>query len=199
MINFPLEVRFNLLAVPSPLSVTDRGQHLHFHVKPNLFKRQEPIEVFSDNSESELLYRVSKERGPGSLASPRFVITDKNDTEIGRIHRRAGASVYSIWYDLFESQQLVGTIKEASAGLNAVKSCLGSIPLLGFIVAFLFGPVYLLAGPGGTVKFKVRKRRTLFRGRFIIETDSVHDPDAQVRAVLYIITMLLTEYCGSPV
>ena len=198
MIKFPLDVRFTMLAVRSPLTVWDDDRQLFFHVKLNIFKANEPIQVFADKNEVELLYSIERVKKQGSLASPRFRISDKDGSDVGEIQRRGDLSRYAIHYDLFDVNKYTAILKEQHERRNVAKSCLGAIPLLGMLVVLIFRPAYQVSTPDGTVMFSVKMHRSLIRGRFSIEQVGSPPEESQVLALLSVITMLLSEFRAVP-
>src|SRR3954468_1128541 len=60
--NFPLELRFKLLAISSQISVRDASGHLLCHVKQKAFKLKEEVTVFGDEAQTRPLYRINADR-----------------------------------------------------------------------------------------------------------------------------------------
>lgn len=56
--NFPLSLRFKLLALSPQIYVSDAAQQPVLYVKQKLFKLREKIEVFRDESRSQLLCTI---------------------------------------------------------------------------------------------------------------------------------------------
>ena len=60
--NYPLTMSFKILAVAPQIFIKDATGQEVMYVKQKLFKLKEAIQVFSDQSQSQLLYTINADR-----------------------------------------------------------------------------------------------------------------------------------------
>ncbi len=60
--NFPVDFTFKLLALASQIYVRDANGNLLGYVKQKLLKLKEDINVFTDESQTNVLYNIKSDR-----------------------------------------------------------------------------------------------------------------------------------------
>ncbi|MCB0018310.1 MAG: hypothetical protein KDE09_11010, partial [Anaerolineales bacterium] len=58
-IQFPIDVAFKKISLTNQASVTDASGRTLFYVKQKMFKLKEAISVFSDESQSKVLFHIN--------------------------------------------------------------------------------------------------------------------------------------------
>ncbi len=62
MLAYPIKMTFKILALAPQIYVTDAAGNSVFYVKQKLFKLKENIQVFRDESQSQLLFTIQADR-----------------------------------------------------------------------------------------------------------------------------------------
>ena len=62
IMNFPLELRFKILAIASQIAVRDASGNLLCYVKQKAFKLKEAVTVFGDEEQTRPLYTIKADR-----------------------------------------------------------------------------------------------------------------------------------------
>ena len=60
--NFPLELRFRIVAISAQASLRDASGHLLCYVKQKAFKLKEAVTVFGDEAQQRPLYHINADR-----------------------------------------------------------------------------------------------------------------------------------------
>ena len=190
--NFPLVVRFKLLAVASQISVSDAGGSLIFYARQKAFKLKEAVTVFADEEQTRPLFTIAADRILD--ISARYRIEDAGGAERGVLQRHGMASFWRTHYDIEIGGSAALTIREENPWIKLLDGLFGSIPILGIFAGYLFHPAYLVSeSAGGSTLLRVVKKPALFEGLFEIERTGQIDTDATDIAVVSVLMMLLLE------
>lgn len=190
--NFPLDLRFKLLAIASQIAVTDAQGQLVYYVKQKAFKLKEAVTVFADQGQTRPLYTIAADRILD--ISARYRIEDPGGAELGVLQRRGMRSLWKAHYEIHRGGQQTLLIREENGWIKVLDSVVGGIPIVGIFTGYMFHPAYLVSrGEAQPTLLRVVKQPALFEGRFRI--DAVSPPDGQQTelAVLGILMMLLLE------
>src|SRR6266540_3159155 len=82
---FPLDLRFKLMALGSRLTVTDARGTLVYYVKQKAFKLKESVTVFADEGQTRPLYTINADRIVD--VSARYRVTDQGGSEVAVVLR----------------------------------------------------------------------------------------------------------------
>jgi hypothetical protein len=189
--NYPLEIKFKLLALAQQLSITDAGGALVFYVKQKAFKLREAITVFADREQTRPLYRIDAEKILDF--SGRYNFTDAAGRALGSIKREGRRSIWKAHYDIYDGAQVVLTIREESAWTKVFDSVFGEIPVVGMFTGYLFHPAYIVSRPNGSAVLRVAKQPAFFEGRFTVEKLGVIGEDEELRSLLGLVMLILLE------
>lgn len=188
---FPLELRFKILAIAQQIAVTDAQGHLIYYVKQKAFKLKEAVTVFADEQQTRPLFKISADRMLD--ISARYRIEDMGGAELGILQRRGMRSLWKAHYELFVGGQQAFVIREESAWVRVWDGIVGEIPIVSFFTGYFFHPAYLISRrEGDTPLLRVVKQKAFLEGKFRIDELSSPGSDVQV-AVLGALMMLLLE------
>ena len=190
--NFPLDLRFKILAIAAQIYVRDSMGILICYVKQKAFKLKEDVTVFGDEAQPRPLYRIRADRVID--ISAQYRIEDMTGREIGTVKRLGMRSFWRAHYEVQRGGQLVLTIQEENVWVKVADGFLRGIPILGMFAGYLFHPSYgVTRAESGAVALRARKQSALFEGVFQIDsTMPLSDEDALL-GVLSILMMLLLE------
>jgi hypothetical protein len=190
--NFPLDLRFKLLAIASQISVTDADGRLLYYAKQKAFKLKEAVTVFADENQTRPLFKIAADRVLD--ISARYRIEDEGGAEIGVLQRRGMQSLWKAHYEIHQGGRQAFLIREESAWVRVLDGIVGGIPIVSIFTGYMFHPAYLVSrGEGQPTLLRVVKQPALLEGRFRIDAESPPDGPSSEVAVVSILMMLLLE------
>lgn len=188
---YPIELRFKLLTFGQRVTATDaNGQTLMF-IKQKMFKLKEQVEIYSDSSQSKLLFRMGADRMIDFSASYHF--TDAAGNNWGAVRRKGMRSLWSAHYEVVQDQQLDMTISEESPMKKVLESLLSEIPLVGFLAVYFLNPSYIVRRPDGTPLLRLIKRPAIWEGKYTLEKLGEMPEDDELRSLMSLIMLVLLE------
>jgi hypothetical protein len=191
--NFPLQLRFKLLAIAQQVSVTDSAGRLVMYVKQKAFKLKEAVTVFADAEQTRPLYTIQADRVLD--ISAQYTIRDSGTGEaLGAIKRRGMRSIWRAHYEITRGGAPVLMIREANPWVKVGDALLGEIPVLGIFTGYFFHPAYLVsAGENAPPVLRVVKHRAFMEGRYEITKEGELSESDERLAVLSVLMMTLLE------
>ena len=111
--NFPLDLRFKILAIAAQIYVRDSAGHIIAYVKQKAFKLKEDVTVFGDEAQTRPLYRIRADRVIDIAAQ--YQIEDTSGAELGTVKRRGMRSLWRAHYEVRRGGQPVMTFEEEYA------------------------------------------------------------------------------------
>ncbi len=188
---YPLHVSFKIATFGSKFSVTDDSGNILFYVKQKMFKLKEAIKVFTDTTQTNLLYTIGADRIIDFSA--RYNFADVGGRNLGSIKRKGMKSLFRANYEIYDDQNQVMTIREESVFVRIMDALFSSIPLVSCCSGYVFHPSYLIAKLDGTEMMRVKKRPAMFEGKFMIEKLTEMNEFEEAQILLGIMMMLLLE------
>lgn len=190
---FPLSLRFKLIALAPQIYVTDASQRLVLYVKQKAFKLKEAITVFADEAQTTPLYRIQADRVIDFSAT--YHITTADGAALGSIGRKG---MRSIWRAHFEVKGPGGApkfvIREENPWVKVIDGLVGEIPVVGLLTGYLFHPAYRVsAGEGGPPVLRIVKEPAFLEGRYRIERLADVSEDDETLATLSLLMLTLLE------
>ena len=190
--NFPLDLRFKLLAIASQISVTDAQGQLVYYAKQQAFKLKEAVTVFADESQTRPLFKIAADRMLD--ISARYRIEDEGGVEVGVLQRRGMQSIWKAHYEIHQGGRLTFLIREESAWVKVFDGVVGGIPILSLFTGYFFHPAYLVSrGDGQPTLLRVVKEPALLEGRFRIDAVAPSYGESLDVPVIGVLMMLLLE------
>ena len=188
---YPIDLRFKLLTLGQRISATDAfGKTLMF-VKQKMFKLKEKVEVYSDSTQSRLLFRIEADRVLDFSANYSF--TDASGNSWGSVRRKGMKSLWSAHYEIIHDDQVEMTIQEESPMQKLLEGLLGGIPIIGWIAIYLINPSYIIRRPDGEALLRLTKKPAILEGKFELEKLNDLPEDDELRALLAVIMVGLLE------
>ena len=190
--NFPLDIRFRIIAIASQLTVRDATGVLLCYVKQKAFRLKEDVVVFGDEAQSRPLYRIQADRVLD--ISAQYGITEASTGRaLGSVRRRGMRSFWRAHYEVEREGKTMFTIQEENPWVKVVDGFLGEVPVLGMLSGYLFHPAYRVTNAAGAPVLRAVKRPAFWEGRFQVEALTPLPDDEERLAVLAILMMLLLE------
>ncbi|MDX9921029.1 MAG: hypothetical protein RB289_13805, partial [Paludibacter sp.] len=146
---FPLQLTFKVTTLSNDFVATDATGNTIAYVRQKMLRLLEEVQVFNNESRSELNYTIRANRWLDFNST--YTFTNRIGYEVGRIVRKGWASLWKAHYEIFdEKQQSDLIIREENPWAKIFDSMLGEIPLLGILSGYLFHPSYIVTRPNGT-------------------------------------------------
>lgn len=190
---FPLTLKFKIIAVAPQIFITDANGNNVCYVKQKLFKLKEKIEVFSDKTKSNLVATISADRIIDWSA--KYTFTGSQGDEIGSVGRRGAKSIWKAHYDVFNPGDNTTdfNIQEENPWSKVGDAIFGEIPLIGALSGYLFNPKYIATRTDGTPVMRLTKQRAFLEAKFTIDQLADLTEKEQLDLVLSFIMLNLLE------
>jgi hypothetical protein len=190
--NFPLSLTFKIATIANDFVVQDASGTTISYVKQKMFKLIEDITVFSDESQSTVLYKIKANKWIDFSAT--YVFSNGVGADIGRVARKGWASLWKSRYEIYdENQQQDLLIQEENAWIKVLDGLLAQIPFLGIFTGYLFNPSYIVTRPDGTIVARLKKTPSFFGRRFTVDKLVEFEIGEEERIVLSLMMMILLE------
>jgi len=190
--NFPLTLSFKILAIATQIHVQDAAGSTLAYMKQKLLKLREDIDVFVDQSQSQLLYNIKADRVIDFSA--RYNFTDAGGRSIGSIKRKGMRSLWKANYEVADAGgNNVMTINEENGWVKVWDSLFGEIPVIGMLSGYLFHPTYLVSDAQGQLVARLVKQPAFFEGKFQLDKQATLKAEDEPLVLLSLLTMTLLE------
>jgi uncharacterized protein YxjI len=192
----PLILRFKLIALAPQLSVEDSSENLLLYVKQKLLKLKEEVNVFTDEAQSDLAYKINADRVIDFRA--RYTITDKFGQTLGTIKQRGMKSLWKVHFDVEDGHGRESFfIEEENPWIRMLDSLFESIPIIGALSGYLFHPTYLVKRVNNTIVMKLKKQPAMWEGRYeLSEVVPVNDQEKTLLTLSVVMMTLLERSRG---
>jgi uncharacterized protein YxjI len=192
-VNYPIELRFKLLAIAQQISVTDARGTLLCYVRQKAFKLREAITVFGDAEQTRPLYRIEADRVLD--LSARYHVTDAGGTPLGVIQRRGMRSLWRAHYEVHRDGRPLFVIREENPWVKVLDGLVGELPVIGLLSGYFLHPAYRVARNESdtTGVMRVTKQPALWEGLYRVEGTGAMSEDEERLALLAVVMMLLLE------
>lgn len=192
--NFPLSLRFKLIAFSPQIFVCDAANAPVLFVKQKIFKLREKIEVFQDETRSQLICSIQADRIIDWSA--RYHFTAADGSELGSVGRKGMRSIWRAHYEIFNPGDAHSDfeIKEENPWAKVGDSFIGQIPILGMFSGYFFHPRYLITRKStGQPLLRLSKQSAFWEGRFLIEKFGEASENEQMTLTLSLLMLVLLE------
>ncbi|MBP6356512.1 MAG: hypothetical protein KA303_04380 [Paludibacter sp.] len=189
---FPLQLTFKVTTLSNDFVATDATGNTIAYVRQKMLRLLEEVQVFNNESRSELNYTIRANRWLDFNST--YTFTNRIGYEVGRIVRKGWASLWKAHYEIFdEKQQSDLIIREENPWAKIFDSMLGEIPLLGILSGYLFHPSYIVTRPNGTEVVRLTKQPSFWGRKFNVDKLANFESGEEERIVLGLMMMILLE------
>jgi hypothetical protein len=191
-LQFPLSLIFKITTLSNDFSAIDANGNTVAFVRQKLLRLIEEVQVFKNESRSDLIYTIRANKWIDFNAT--YIFTNKMGIEIGRIVRRGWTSLWKANYEIFnKNQQQDLVVHEENPWAKVMDSMLGELPIIGMLTGYFFHPSYIVTRSNGTPVVRLRKEVSFFGRKFTIDKLSEFINDEEERIVLGLMMMILLE------
>lgn len=189
---FPLQLTFKITTFSNDFLAFDANGNTVAYVRQKMLKIFEEVQVYSDDSRSELNYTIRANKWLDFSAT--YTFTNKTGMEIGRIVRKGWASLWKSHYEIMdERQQQDLLVREENPWAKVFDSILGEIPGLGMLTGYMFHPSYIVTRPDGTQVVRLKKEPSFFGRKFTIDKLATFESGEEERILLGLMMLILLE------
>ncbi|MFZ4769066.1 MAG: hypothetical protein ACOYLO_02715 [Ferruginibacter sp.] len=189
---YPYDFSFKIGTIHNDFIAKDATGVTKAFVKQKLFKFKEHVEVFSDETRSELLFDIRANKWLDFNTTYSF--TNASGENVGRLARKGWRSIWKASYELYDErdqQDLV--INEKNAWVKVMDAVLSEIPVLGIFTGYFFNPSYTVKRPDGTLVATFTKQASFFGRKFKLTQDATFEAGEEQRIQLGLMMMALLE------
>ena len=191
-LNFPLSLTFKIGTFANDFVAKDASDTTISYVKQKMFKFIEDVSVFTDESQSTILYKINANKWIDFSAT--YLFTDSNGNDIGRIARKGWASIWKTRYEIYDEKQNQDLlIQEENAWIKVFDAIFAQIPVLGILTGYMFNPSYAVSRPDGTIVAQLKKEPSFFGRKFKVNKIAEFEIGEEERIVLSLMMMILLE------
>jgi uncharacterized protein YxjI len=191
-LQFPIQLTFNIGTLSNDFSAVDANGRTMAYVKQKLFKLKEDISIFSDESKTELHYKIKADRWIDWSAA--YSMTHADGRELGKIALKGWRSLWKAKYLIIDQHQKEQfTIEEENDWVKVWDNLLGEIPILGLLTGYLFNPSYAVTNLNGRKVVRLKKQASFFGRKFEITKLGTLENDDDERVILGLMMMVLLE------
>lgn len=189
---FPLDLTFRIATLSNDFVVADASGNVLAYVRQKMLKLVEEVQVFSDETRSQLLYTINANKWLDFSAS--YAFTNAVGMPVGRVARKGWASLWRANYEIYDGQDAnVLYVHEENPWAKVFDAIMSDIPGLGLLTGYFFHPTYSVTRQDGTVVARLSKVNSFFGRRFSVTKLSEFARDEEERMILGLMMMILLE------
>lgn len=191
-LKFPLKLTFKISTLANDFTAVDATGKMVAYVRQKMFKLKEDIEIFNDESKSQVNYRIKADRWLDFSAAYSFY--DFDGKEFGKIVRKGWRSIWKSEYELVDQfGKIQYSVREENGWVKVMDFIFGGIPVLSLFTGYLFNPTYIVKDLRDKEIVRLKKEASLFGQEFSIEKLHAIDNDDDDRIMLGLMMMILLE------
>jgi uncharacterized protein YxjI len=191
VLSYPLELNFKIVTIGTRIKIKDAAGRQVAYVRKQKFKLKENVGVYSDESQSSLLFRMKADRMVDFSA--RYAISGPDGHPIGAVGRRGMKSLWRSAYVLDDAYGTeAGSIREENPWTKVLDGVSESLPLGDALGGLFFNPAYLAELYGKDV-LRVQKQRSVLESSFRIHKLADFSDEEEDLLLAGILMMVLLE------
>jgi uncharacterized protein YxjI len=191
VLSYPLDLSFKIVTIGTRIKIKDAAGRQVAYVRKQKFKLKENVGVYSDESQSSLLFRMKADRMVDFSA--RYAISGPDGHPIGAVGRRGMKSLWRSAYVLDDAYGTeAGSIREENPWTKVLDGVSESLPLGDALGGLFFNPAYLAELYGRDV-LRVQKQRSVLESSFRIDKRADFSDEEEALFLAGIIMMVLLE------
>lgn len=195
MFDYPLKLRFKLIALAPRIIVTDNKDREILFVSQKVFKLKEDVRIYRNQQKDQEIYNIRAEKVLDFNTRYNFFTSD-TDEHIGSVKAKGWKSIWRATYlidDPTESTMMY--ITEDNPWVKIGDTLLGEVPILNFFTGYFFHPSYTCY-LGKDIEdrsqpvMQITKESAFFEGVYTISLIDELERDDEVSALLSFMLMV---------
>lgn len=189
---FPINFKFKISTLANDFTATDAGGGTIAYVRQKMFRFKEAILIYTNETKTDLLYKIDADRIIDFNACYSF--KDNNGNLVGKLGRKGMRSLFKAHYDIFDNDNKQEySIREENPWAKVGDALLHEVPLLGLFSGYLFNPRYIVQKQDGTIVARLSKQKSFLGRNFKLEKLQELEPGDGERMMLALMMMILLE------
>lgn len=190
-----LDISMKMIALAPQFYLYDvNGNQVGF-IKQKLLKLKESIQVFKDDSKTEITHTIKADSILDLSAG--YAISNQSGV-IGKTQRLGMKSLWRTEFHVYDKDNHhTHTIQLANPIVQFVEGLIGLIPIVGDILNIISGyflnPTYHILNADDTVVAVMKKRPALFEGKYEVRSEYELDDDTQELLALSLLTLIIIQ------
>jgi hypothetical protein len=191
MLSYPLDLSFKIVTIGTRIKIKDSVGRQVAYVRKKKFKLKEDVGVYTDETQSRLLFRMKADRMIDFSA--RYAISGPDGHPLGAVGRRGMKSLWSSAYLLEDAYGTeAGSIREDNPWTKVLDGVMESLPLGDALGGLFFNPAYLAELYGKDV-LRIQKQPSVMESSFRIHKLADFSDEEEDLLLAGIIMMVLLE------
>src|SRR5215831_1375267 len=142
-LKFPINFTFKITTLANDFTAVDASGNVVAYVRQKMFRLKEEIQVFNNESKSQVNYSIKADRWLDFSAAYSF--HDADGSEFGKVVRKGWKSMWKVEYEIVDQfKNIQYVIREKNPWVRVADSVMGQIPLLGLLTGYVFFPAYIV-------------------------------------------------------
>lgn len=189
--NYPLNLRFKIIALAPQIYVTDANGNSVLYVRQKILNLREDVRIFRDDSKTDEVFRINADRILDIGARYRFT-DSKTEQPLGAIKQRGLKTIWKAHYDIeTPSGNATHDLTEDNPWVKVGDALLGEIPFLGLVSGYLLHPAYTVKDSTGLPIMHLVKEPAFFESKYRIDLMTPEiNPDEEKRLLLSVMMMV---------
>jgi hypothetical protein len=176
-VTYPLTATFRIFALSPEIQVKNAQNEILLQVKQKLMTLREATTVFADEAKTQPLYLMKADRIMG-FGATHHITRAADGAAVGAVRADGLRSLWSARYTVLGAHgSEVFHIREENPWIKFLDALVEEIPFVGVIISTFINPRYLLVDEGGTVRYRITKKRSFVGRNFTLE-EITPDADA---------------------
>ncbi|HMV15292.1 MAG: hypothetical protein IT275_11935 [Chitinophagales bacterium] len=191
-LQYPLSFTFKITTFSNDFIVKDNNGMVVSYIKQKMFRFIEDINIYSDETKSQLNYNIKADRWLDFSAV--YSMTNHAGLYLGKIARKGWSSLWKARYEIYDennAQDLI--IHEENAWIKVLDGLLCEIPIIGMVSGYFFNPSYIISRQDGTAVARLKKEPSFWGRKFTLNTLNKFETGEEERLVLGLMMMILLE------
>lgn len=144
-LQYPLELRFKLLAFAPRIHVTDSAGVERMFINQKIWNLKEDVLVYNNSNKENVIFRIRADRIIDFSATYRFYQGDGQGEPFGSVKRKGMRSLWrATYYVDVASGQTSHHIKEDNPWTKVLDGLFSEIPIVGMFTGYVFNPSYTI-------------------------------------------------------
>ena len=196
MYDYPLKLRFKLLALAPRIIVTDAKDREILFVSQKIFKLKEDIRIYPNQQKEHEIYNIRAEKILDFNTRYNFFTADTQD-HIGSVKAKGWRSIWSATYMIDnENGMQTNYITEDNPWVKIGDALFSQIPIVSMFTGYMFHPSYTCYRSSDLEDvsqpvMQLQKENAFFEGVYNIQLlDDEMDRDEELSALLSFMLMV---------
>lgn len=185
----PLQFHFKIFTPSNDFSVLDADGREVAYTRQKIFKLKEEVEIFSDASRRERLYRIRADRIIDFNACYRIV--DEQGAELGSVRRDGMRSLWRTRYQIYDADnRLLYRVQEKNPWIAVLDGLVREIPVIGAFSGYFLNPSYLITDEAEQQVYLLKKEPSWLERRFSLQKTGTAAHDELVTLSLMMLMLM---------